>query len=761
MKSIFKAPSILRTLLIAISAALLCDSGLSQAKADERELRPAWPQRPQAPAGAPNIVVILLDDSGFADMGTLGGLTETPELDRLSGAGIRYSNFNTASVCSPTRAALLTGRNHHQVGFGMAEVASGFPGYNFWWSPDTVSFAEVLRRNGYSTAAFGKWHNTPFWEITPAGPFDRWPTNLGFEYFYGFMGGLDSQWEPLSLYRNTTPVDAPRSARDGYQLTADLADEAVSWLGQQASLRRDEPYFLYFATGGVHAPHHAPADWIERFRGRFDRGWDVLRQEIFDRQRRLGIIPEDAQLTPRPAVVPAWNSLSPSQRRLYARQMEVYAGFLAYTDFQIGRVIRAAQAGPNGDNTLIFFIAGDNGPAVGAASGWTELSTSVDEQLRLLDDLGGPNITYNYYANGWTWLSATPFPGWKSVASHFGGTRVPLVVSWPRRIRDRGVRFQFAHVNDVAATIYEATGIRFPRVVDGVDQQPLDGVSFAHTFAQPTHRSRHLVQYFEAFGNRSIYQDGWIASARHGSSHHSPTYQRDFASDTWELYHVDRDFSQARDLARTYPERLRRLRRLFDREARRNDVFPLGAFAFRGQGQPSLTAGRSVFDYRAPLRLQRGAMPSLGGRSFRITANANIPAAGAQGMILSYGGRMSGFAFYLDGDRLVFENHRVNSDPTFVRSTAALPRGNVMLTLEFTRDERRDDDVNAHNITGGTVRLLVNGQLAREQRVVTTLETSFAETLGVGRGYGPPVSSVLPPPSPFSGVLTNVRVELR
>jgi len=737
----------------------------AHAQAGQAQRPPQWPTPVHAPAGAPNVLVILLDDAGFADSSTFGGLIQTPELDRLASQGVRYSNFNTAALCSPSRAALLTGRNHHRAGFGLiSQLAAGLPGYNSVWQRDTASVAEVLRRNGFSTAAFGKWHNTPLWELGPTGPFDRWPTGLGFEYFYGSMAGMDSQWEPGALYRNTTPVEAPASAAEGYQLTADIADEAIRWMNTHASVAGSKPYFLYFAPSGPHMPHQAPRDWIERYRGRFDRGWDVLRQEIFERQRRLGVIPANAELTPRPDSIAAWDTLSDDQKRLYARQMEVYAGYLAYTDYEVGRVVRAAQALPSGNNTLIFYIAGDNGPYMNGPDGEANYSYSAQGQIPLIDELGSPNVSWNNYAGGWAWLGATPFRYWKFVASHFGGLRAPLVVSWPARMRalDR-VRFQFAHVNDIAATIYEAAGVQFPRAVDGVRQEPLDGVSFAATFNDPNHTSQHRTQYFEILGNRAIYHDGWMASAAHFTElgYNSDTRGfNNFADDRWELFRVDQDFTQAHDLASQYPRRLAQLQRLFDREARANDVYPLaGGVNFR-RGAPSITQGQSVFVYHEGIpRLSAEAAPPLSGRSYRITASLIVPTHGARGVIASYGGRESGFALYVEDNHLIYENHIPSGARTLIRLGETLPTGNVVVGVEFVHEATRRNPGESVPTSTGVIRLSVNARVVDERRLATVLD-GFGRIFGVGRAYGGPVSTRFDPPFPFTGELREVRVEL-
>ena len=733
-----------------------------------KESVPDWPQPIKAPKGAPNIVIVLWDDIGFADVSTFGGAAQTPELDRLAAQGLRYINFNVTSMCSPTRAALLTGRNHHRVGFGVAEGAGGFPGYNTLWKKSTVSIAEVLRRNGYSTAVFGKWHNTPHWEISPVGPFDRWPTSLGFEYFYGFIAGMENHWEPSRLYRNTTAIEAPATPQQGYHLTTDLANEAINWLHTHESLVPAKPYFLYFATGAIHSPHHAPKEWIDRYRGRFDRGWDELRAETFARQKQLGVIPANAQLTPRPKEIPAWNSLSADQKKLYARQMEVYAGFVAHTDHEIGRVLRAVQEGPAADNTLILHIVGDNGPATGGQDGATDGAVTIADQLKHVDELGSARVTLNWHAAGWAWLASTPFQWWKTYASHFGGVRNPLIVSWPVRIKDRGgIRRQLIHVNDVAGTLYDVTGIPVPSTVDGVKQQPLDGVTFAQTFDHPSAPSRHHTQYFEMLGNRAIYQDGWIAAARHSNEFSKGPRSLDFTQDRWELYHVDEDFSETRDLAAQDPEKLKQLQALFDREARKNDVYPLGGTT-PYQDTPSLRGDRRHFVFYPGMpRLTETAFPPLAGKSYRITVHAVIPDTGAEGILLSYGGRESGFAFYLRGDRLVYESNPLNGAREVLASSIPVPRGNVVLTYEYANESVHEGRNTLENLVGGvssgTGRLFINEQVVGEAKLPGAMIVSRAGpgSLGIGQAFGSPVSDTFSLPFKFTGVLSKVEVQLK
>ncbi|MFA5058403.1 MAG: arylsulfatase [Opitutaceae bacterium] len=764
--------NVIRGLLIGLISAVAAHLSLAADAAFKGKIAPSvtdsvpdWPQPTKAPAGAPNIVLILLDDIGFADTSTFGGVAQTPELDKLAARGLRYNNFNTTAMCSPTRAALLTGRNHHRVGFGVAESSGGFPGYNFVWKQSTVSIAEVLRRNGYSTGAFGKWHNTPVWEISPIGPFDHWPTSLGFECFYGFMAGMENQWEPSRLYRNTTPVEPPATPQQGYHFTTDITNEAIRWVQTHVSLAPGKPYFLYFAPGAVHMPHHAPKEWIERYRGRFDQGWDKLREEIFARQKQLGVIPANAEPTPRPAEIPAWDSLAADQKKFYARQMEVYAGFVAHTDHELGRLLRAVQQLPGGDNTLILYIVGDNGSCGECGlDGITDgRQTAIADQLQHIDELGGPQLPSNIYSAGWAWLGSTPFQWWKEIASHFGGVRDPLIVSWPAHIKDcGGLRSQFTHVNDVAATLYEVTGIPFPAVVDGIKQQPLDGVSFVQTFDHPEAPSRHRIQYFEMLGNRAIYQDGWVAAARHWM-HWDNRLTSDYTHDRWELYNVDEDFSEAHDRAVQFPGKVKELQELFDAEARRNDVYPLGGVAHIpdfDKGKPSLTDHKGKFVYYPGIqRLPMEAIPSLSGKSYRITASAVIPDTGAQGVIVSYGGRGSGFAFYLKDDQLFYENNPLNGMHEVIASKIRVPRGNVVLSYEFIKEGVKEGSIWGE-ICSGTGRLLVNGQAVGEAKLSGVIGSYFG-SWGIGQAFGSPVSDAFQPPFRFTGTLTKVEMEVQ
>lgn len=727
---------------------------------------PSWPEPARVSSHAPNVVIVLLDDVGFGATSTAGGPVKMPALDGLAARGLRYNNFNSTALCSPTRAALLSGRNDHRVGFGtVIDSASGFPGYNGIWGKDNISIAEILRRNGYSTAAFGKWHNTPYWEVTPVGPFDRWPTGLGFEHFYGFMVGGASQWEP-PLYRNTLAIEPPKTAEQGYQFSADIVDEAISWLHTHQSLVPEKPYFMYVATGAAHGPHHVPREWTEKYRGKFDMGWDKLREDIFVRQKRQGVIPVSTQLTPRPKELPAWDTFSTDEKRLLTRQMELFAAHLEYTDHQLQRLFEAIRQGPDADNTLIIYIAGDNGASGESALTGTDLrqdglsAPSIEARLAHIDEFGGPNYS-NQYSAGWAWATNTPFQWMKQVASHFGGTRNMVVVSWPERIKDfGGVRSQFTHVNAVAATLYEVIGIELPSSVDGVKQKSLDGPSFAYTFGNAAESSRHRLQIFEQMGNRAIYSDGWMASARHAIPW---VFNRseDFTKDRWELYHVAKDFSQAQDLAEKHPKKLEELKKLFDIEARKNDIYPLSNSFGNGEfgvGQPRLAGmeRRNLVFYPGLPRLPVSQSPDFRG-AHRISASLQVPADGTDGAIISLGDRSGGFVFYVKDGRLVYENNFLGTRRDLIVSASRLPAGRVEVAYEFDRAK-------ANGLSGGgTGRLFVNGEKVAESTLSRfeppALFMSWSGSFSVGRVFGSPVSSAYRKPFTLAG-LEIVRVEL-
>jgi arylsulfatase len=731
---------------------------------------PYWPEPPKAQAGAPNIVLILLDDVGFGAASTFGGAAQTPELDKLAASGLRYNEFHVCAMCSPTRASLLTGRNSHQVGFGnISELAAGYPGYNSVWPRSTASIAEILRDNGYSTAAFGKWHNTPLWEAGPAGPFEHWPTGLGFEYFYGFVSGASSQWEPL-LYRNNAPVEPPAKPEAGYHLTPDLVNDAIRWLHQHEATASGKPFFVYFATGATHSPHHVPKEWIDRYRGKFDQGWDQLREETFARQKELGVIPANAELTPRPKELPAWDSLTADQKKLLARQMEVYAGYLAQTDYEVGRLLQAIKDEGKWDNTLVFYIVGDNGASMeGGLEGWEWGGPPGDHAdaaalLPYLDDLGG-EMFVNHYAAAWAWGTDAPFQWAKEVASHLGGTRDPLIVSWPARIHDKGgLRSQFSDVNDIAPTIYEVAGIEFPDTVDGVKQIPLEGKSLVYTFDHPNVPSRHTLQYFEMLGSRGIYKDGWWAGALNGLPWNSLPKQAEVGQH-WELYDLIHDYSQARDLAEKSPQKLKELEDAFDAEARRNNVYPL--VPIPGQGRPSPVNGKTSLTYYAGVtRLTRGVRPDLGGRSHRIVADLEIPASGAEGVIIAEGGRNGGFTFYVKNGKLTYEADSFRPDHQKLVSSEPLPVGKVQVAFEFNADKSVAPSVDvsllAERDTGGTGRISINGKQVAEGHFTRLggFGSYSEETLDIGSDTGSPVTSAYEAPFAFTGKIEKITIDL-
>jgi len=727
---------------------------------------PAWPQPVRPPKGAPNIVLILLDDVGFSAAKTFGGIAETPALDRLAARGLRYNNFHTTALCSPTRAALLTGRNHHRVGFGaVTDIARGFPGYNSVWQKDTASVADVLRRSGYSTAAFGKWHNTPNWEVSPIGPFDRWPTGLGFEYFYGFMAGEASQYEP-PLYRNTVPVEPGAHPSQGYHVTTDIVDDAITWVQTHNALADDKPYFLYLAPAATHTPHHVPQEWVEKYRGKFDMGWDKMREQVFARLQKSRFIPDNAKLTARPKELAAWNSLTADQKNLAARQMEVFAAFMAHTDSEILRLLNAVEEGPGGDNTLIFYVASDNGGDASAgpygsdnalASFLSGIPISVEAQLPNINELGGP-MHDNNFANAWAWATNAPFKGAKGDAAHFGGIRTPLVVSWPSRIKDEGgLRTQFTHVNSIAGTIYEAVGVSMPDSVDGVMQEPLDGVSFANTFDNPAAPAGHRVQYFEMIGNRGIYKDGWFASAFHWVPWF-PLPGEDFENKKWALYDLTNDYSQARDLADKYPEKLKEMQDLFDAEARKNDVYPLGnAFSVNqavGEKLPTVInpQKRSFIYYPGFPRVPVAAAPDLQ-RSYRVTANVTLKDSADGGIIFTDGGHGGGYTLYLKDGHLIYENNFFNISHDVIRSTKPLPLGRAEVRFEFERTDKKRNG-------GGVGRLYVNGDLVGEGNLARVGIPARFDSFSIGRAAGSPVSTAYEMPFAFTGTLHQVRIDL-
>ena len=647
-------------------------------KESAKDSTPWWPPRVVPPKGAPNILLIMTDDQGYGVSGTFGGVIPTPAMDRIANAGLRYTEFHSTALCSPTRAAIITGRNHHSVGYGViGELSTGYPGYDSLIGPDNATIGTILRDNGYATSWFGKDHNIPSFQYSAAGPFDQWPVGLGFQYFYGFLGGETDQWTPY-LYRNTTPV-FPWLGKPGYNLTTDLADDAIKYMSGLNAAAPDKPFFVYYVPGGTHSPHQPTKEWIDKFKGKFDMGWEKLRDQIFANQKRLGVIPANAQLTPWPdgqaayggAKLPRWDSLSILQKKLYSREAEVFAAYAAYTDHEIGRVIQEVQDEGKLDNTLIIYISGDNGTsAEGTLEGTFNQMTAYNGILTLPLPLQllhysdwGSDKTYPHMSVAWSWAFDTPFKWTKQVASHFGGTRQGMAISWPGHITDvGGIRSQFHHVIDIVPTILEATGIKAPDMVNGIKQKPIEGVSMVYTFdkANANAPSKHVTQYFEMVGNRAIYHDGWIASTTPPAAPWLLATGKltDVNDYNWELYNLNEDYSQNDDLAQKNPDKLKEMQALFLTEAAKYQVLPLDNTGFSRllTHRPSAVAGRTVFTYTGPNEnIPVGNAPSILDRDYTITADITVPQGGAEGMIVTLGGRFGGYGLYLLKGKPVFD----------------------------------------------------------------------------------------------------------
>jgi arylsulfatase A-like enzyme len=745
---------------------------------DARRSVPQWPHQVTAPNDAPNVLLILVDDVGFSTTSTFGGPIPTPNFDRLAKQGLRFNEFHVNAICSPSRAALLSGRNSHQVGFGtIAEHAQGYPGYNSYWPKSSACIAKVLAENGYNTAAFGKWHNTPVWEVNPAGPFDRWPTGQGFDYFYGFMSAFDNQYYPR-LYRNTTPVEPPRDVKQGYSFTTDMTNDAIAWLHRHDAVAPSKPFFLYFATAGTHTPHQVPKQWIDKFKGKFDEGWDKLRDENFEREKQLGVIPKDAKLNPRPEGLAAWDSLSPKEKKLLARQAEVYAGFTAQTDYEIGRLLDAIQEEGQAENTLVIEIFGDNGGS--GEDGPTGYDMRrINGQLKSVanradaDEDLGDELYMNASAAPWAWAFSAPFPGTKADASHLGGTRDPMVIAWPARIKEHGgLRSQFSHLNDIAPTVYEAAHITPPATVDGVPQTPLEGTSLLYTFDQPTAPSRHHVQYFETNGNKAIYKDGWWAGNLLRSSWDrigSPGYEPEklLADNThpWELYNLNEDYSQSTNLADKYPERLAQMKALFDSEARRNQVYPLLPLR-QLISRPEDSRTKYVFHGEVN-RLQDIMNVHTGaGTGYTISAKVNDPGT-AEGVIIAQGSRYGGFTLFVKNRHVYFEVNSFGHLSGQLVSAKELPPGTSEIVVEVTPSASPKAGAAAASPNTpfpGSGTLSINGTPqasgAFQNLPASGGYWSAAETLDIGSDLGSPVSQQYTSPFRFSGSIDTVTLQL-
>jgi arylsulfatase len=708
---------------------------------------PSWPKSPEAPAGAPNILLILTDDVGFGASSTYGGPIPTPNFDALAKRGLRYTQYNNAAICSATRAALLTGRDEHAVGMGtVTNAPSGYDGYTSSILKSAGTIAETLKQNGYLTAAIGKWHLVPEWEESQAGPFDHWPTQMGFQYYYGFIGADTDQFAP-ALTEGTAPVEPPHDDPD-YILDRDLANHAIRWISQQRQIAPQKPFFLYYATGSTHAPHQAPKEWLEKFRGKFDQGWDAMRTETFERQKAMGVIPADAKLTKRPDFIPAWASLSPERRRVFSRLMEANAAELAFADDQIGRVIDSLRASGQLDNTMIVFVQGDNG-----ASGEGAQSGSLYEQAFInrydepfqdlvdhIDDIGGPKA-YNNYPTGWGWAMNTPFQYYKQTASHFGGLRDGMVISWPSHIKDAGgLRPQFHYVTDIAPTIFDAAGVQPPAVLNGVPQMPIDGISMSYTFDQPKAPSQRRTQVFEMMQNLGIYHDGWWAGTKPTNApwdFFKVVGTSDPNDRTWELYNIAQDYSQANNLAKSNPKKLLEMQQLFWAEAARNKILPIHSMSEGGEGAPWLRDGRTSFRFQAGLsRVPPRLAPETIGHSYTISADIEIGADDGQGVLVTHGGKFGGYAFYLDRGVPVFHYNAVGARQYQVRAPQALTPGHHLLTARFKADSAQPG-------AGGTMTLSVDGQPVASGRIEHTLiaRISLYEGFDVGQDTLSPVDN--------------------
>jgi arylsulfatase A-like enzyme len=720
------------------------------AKDPDTKFPPITPLRP--PKGAPNVLIVLLDDVGFGASSAFGGPCNTPTAELLAADGLKYNRFHTTALCSPTRQALLTGRNHHTVGMGgITEIATGSPGYNSLL-PNTCSpLARTLKLNGYATAQFGKCHEVPVWETSPAGPFDAWPTGGGgFEYFYGFIGGEANQYYP-SLYEGTTPVEVKKTPQEGYHLMEDMTDKAINWIGQQQVLIPDKPFFVYFAPGAAHAPHHVPQEWADKYKGKFDQGWDKVREETFARQKALGVIPGDCQLTQRHKEIPAWDEMPAALKPVLIRQMEVYAGFLEYADYHVGRLVDGLKKLNLLDDTLIYYIIGDNGASAEGTlqgtyneminfNGAAALETPEFLMARL-DKLGGMD-SYNHYAVGWAHAMNTPYQWTKQVASHWGGTRNGTIVHWPKEIKAKGeIRSQFHHVIDIAPTILEATGLPEPLFVNGVQQHPIEGVSMAYSLNDANAAERHETQYFEMFGNRGIYHKGWTAVTRHKTpwllvGEKTPA----FDDDNWELYDTNKDWSQANNLAKQMPEKLHELQRLWLIEAVRFNVLPLDDNLAAKMnpdtaGRPVLIKGNSQILFGSMGRLSESSVLNLKNRSHSVTAEIVVPPTGAEGVIIAQGGNIGGWSLYAKGGKLKYCYNLLGIQQFYAESSDVLPPGDHQVRMEFAY-------AGGGLGKGGTASLYVDGKKVGEGKIAATAALIFSADDGcdVGVDTGSPVS---------------------
>jgi arylsulfatase len=730
-----------------------------------RDLRP--------PAGAPNVLIVLLDDAGFGSSSAFGGPCNTPIFEKLASEGLKYNRFHTTALCAPTRAALLTGRNHHSVGMGnITETATGAPGQCSVRPNTKAPLALTLKLNGYSTSMFGKCHEVPVWQSSPMGPFDAWPTGGGgFEYFYGFIGGENNQWDP-ALYEGTIPSEPPRTPEEGYHLTEDLADKAISWVSQQKALMPDKPFFMYFAPGATHAPHHVPKEYIDKYKGKFAHGWDKQREITFAKQKELGVIPPEAELTPRHAEIPAWNDMEPKLKPVLEREMEVYAAFMEHTDYQVGRLISTLEELEILDDTLVYVIVGDNGAsAEGTLQGaFNEMANfngmaaleTPEFMLSKLDDFGSPD-SYNHYAVGWAWAMDAPYQWTKQVASHWGGTRNGTIVRYPKTIQEKGgIRNQFTHVIDVAPTVLEVAGIPEPTMVNGVLQSPYEGTSMSYSFNDASAPEQHDVQYFEMFGNRGIYYKGWSAITKHRTPWIMVGQKMlPFDEDVWELYDGSKDWSQAHDLSKQMPEKLQELQRQFLIEAVKYNVLPLDDRQTERidpatAGRPSLIKGDSQLFFAGMGRLSENSVVNIKNKSFSVTAELEVPVEGAEGVIIAQGGKFGGWSVYTHEGKVKFVYNVLGIQSFVTEAEQTIPAGKHQVRMEFAYD-------GGGLGKGGNVTLYYDGQSVGSGRVEATQAMIFSadETTDIGYESGTPVTpDYTLKSSRFTGKIAWVQIDL-
>jgi arylsulfatase A-like enzyme len=749
--------------------------------------KPWWPPRVVPREGAPNVLLIMTDDVGFGAPSTFGGVIPTPALDRIARIGLRYTQFHSCALCSPTRAAIITGRNHHSAGFGVvSEQSTGFPGYDSIIPKDKATIGRILKDNGFATSWFGKDHNTPTFQASQVGPFDQWPIGMGFEYFYGFVGGDTSQWEP-NLFRNTTAI-YPYVGHPGWNLTTAMADDAIAWLNQLNQIDPSKPFFCYYVPGGTHAPHHPTKEWVDKIHSMhlFDKGWNELRDQIFANQKKLGVIPKDAKMTPWPkGLLKEWDELSADEKKMFIRQVDVYGAYLAYTDHEIGRVIQAVEDMGKLDNTLIIYISGDNGSsAEGTLIGtpnevamFNGANVPVKDQLKYFYKVWGTDRTYCHMAVPWTWAFDTPFSWTKQIASHFGGTRQGMCIAWPGHITDAGgIRNQFHHVIDVVPTILDVCGISAPGEVNGIKQAPIEGVSFAYTFDHKNAKapSRHHTQHFEMMGDHAIYHDGWIASTkviRPPWQVAGPVNQDPFNNVTWELYDLTRDWTQFEDVAAKYPAKVKEMKALFAQEARKYEVFPLDASVATRlvQPRPNITAGRTEFTYTKPLTgIPQGDSPLLLNTSYTISADVEIPQEGAEGILLTSGGRFAGYGFYLLKSKPVFLWNLADLTRARWESPEALTPGKHTLEFDFKYEGLGAGTLAFNNMSGigrsGTGVLKVDGKEVARQKMEHTLPLilQWDETFDIGSDTGTPVDDRdYQVPFKFTGKLVKLTLRVQ